>query len=131
MAGSRKNGRKLKFSQVHSDERNQSRHSTVCPGRGDKRPKTDTGSAGITVSEVKGFGRSRGVDAAEKVIEGTTEYARKVKLEIVVADSLVEGVIQVLVTNAHRGKPGDGKIFISTVDDIVKVRTGERGELGI
>ena len=86
---------------------------------------------GITVSEVKGFGRSRGVDAAEKVIEGTTEYARKVKLEIVVADSLVEGVIQVLVANAHRGKPGDGKIFISTVDDVVKVRTGERGELGI
>jgi nitrogen regulatory protein P-II 1 len=86
---------------------------------------------GVTVSEVKGFGRSRAVDAVDSVIEGTTAYAKKVKLEIVVPDQMLEWVVQAIQANAHRGKPGDGKIFISTVDDVLKVRTGERGEKAI
>ena len=86
---------------------------------------------GVTVSEVKGFGRNRTVDAADRVIEGTTEYARKVKLEIVVPDEMLEWAVQTIQANAHRGKPGDGKIFISTVDDVLKIRTGERGEEAI
>ena len=89
------------------------------------------GLPGVTVSEVKGFGRSRAVDATDKVIEGANEYARKVKLEIVVPDDLVESAIQAVVGHAHRGKPGDGKVFISTIDDVIKVRTGERGEHAI
>ena len=83
---------------------------------------------GVTVSEVKGFGRSRGMDAGERVVEGAHDYARKVKLEIVVPDDLLEWTLQAIVANAHRGNPGDGKIFISTVDEVIKVRTGERGD---
>jgi nitrogen regulatory protein P-II 1 len=89
------------------------------------------GLPGITVSEVKGFGRSRAEDAAEKIVEGLTEYARKVKLEVVVPEELLEWTIQAIHANAHRGQPGDGKIFISTIDDVMKIRTGERGEQAI
>ena len=83
---------------------------------------------GVTVSEVKGFGRSRAVDADEKIVEGMHDYARKVKLEIVVPDDLLDWTLQAIVANAHRGKPGDGKIFVSTIDEVIKVRTGERGK---
>lgn len=86
------------------------------------------GLPGVTVSEVKGFGRNCAADAAEKVIDGTAEYAKKVRLEMVVPDHILEWAIQALVANAHRGKPGDGKIFISTVDEVIKIRTGERGK---
>lgn len=86
---------------------------------------------GITVSEVKGFGKSRAVDAVEKVVDGVTEYAKKVKLEVVVPDHLLEQTLEVIQAHAHRGKPGDGKIFISTIDDVVKIRTGEHGEVAI
>ena len=79
---------------------------------------------GITVSEVKGFGRSRAADAAEKIVEGSIEYAKKVKLELVVPEEMLEWAVQAIQANAHRGAPGDGKIFISTVDDVIKVRTG-------
>ena len=86
------------------------------------------GLPGVTVSEVKGFGRSRAVDAAEKVVEGDHDYAKKVKLEIVVPDDLLDWTLQAIVANAHRGKPGDGKIFVSTIDDVIQVRTGEHGK---
>ena len=83
---------------------------------------------GVTVSEVKGFGRSRAVDVAERVVEGAHDYARKIKLEIVVPDDLLESTLQAIVAHAQRGNPGDGKIFVSTVDDVIKLRTGERGK---
>ena len=90
-----------------------------------------SGLPGITVSEVKGFGRNRAADAANTVIDGAIEYARKVKLEIVIPDSLVEQTLETIRSHAHRGKPGDGKIFISTIDDVLKIRTGERGEQAV
>jgi len=93
--------------------------------------KQITGLPGVTVSEVKGFGRSRALDAADKVIEGSVEYAKKVKLEIVIPDGLLEQTLEAIRAHAHRGRPGDGKIFISTVDDILKIRTGERGEAAV
>lgn len=83
---------------------------------------------GVTVSEVKGFGRSRAVDAEDKVVDGSIEYAKKVKLEIVVPDTLVEEVIRTIQDKAHTGNPGDGKIFVESVEDVVRVSTGERGE---
>ena len=85
------------------------------------------GLPGVTVSEVKGFGRSRASDATEKVVQGTNEYAKKVKLELVLPDELLEEAVKVIQTQAHRGQPGDGKIFISTVDEVIKIRTAERG----
>ena len=86
---------------------------------------------GVTVSEVKGFGKSRAADATEKIVEDTIEYSKKVKLEIVVPDSRVEDVVRAICSNASTGHAGDGKIFITTVDDVVKIRTGQRGEEAI
>lgn len=86
------------------------------------------GLPGVTVSEVKGFGRGRAVNAQDKIVEDLVEYVKRIKLEIVVPDHLVEAVVQIIQTHARTGHPGDGKIFVSTVDDVIQIRTGERGE---
>ena len=83
---------------------------------------------GVTVSEVKGFGKARAESAKDKVVEDSVDYVKKVKLEIVLPDHLVDEVVEIIYTNAHTGNIGDGKIFISTVDEAVKIRTGEKGE---
>lgn len=89
------------------------------------------GLPGVTVSDVHGFGRARAVGSRNTVLDGTVEYVKKSKLEVVVPDNLVEVVVQMIRARAHTGNPGDGKIFIYTVDDVVRIRTGERGEAGI
>lgn len=86
---------------------------------------------GVTVSEVRGFGRARAQNAAEKVVEDGVDYSRKTKLEIVVPEQLVEEVLEIIRTHAHTGRPGDGKIFVYGIDEVVKIRTGERGEAAI
>jgi nitrogen regulatory protein P-II 1 len=86
---------------------------------------------GVTVSEVRGFGKSRAVDAQEKVVENLVPYSRKVKLEIVVPDDLMHRVLKTILEHAHTGNPGDGKIFISKVIDVVKISTGQRGDSAI
>jgi len=86
---------------------------------------------GVTVSEVKGFGKSRAADARQKVVEEEIEYGKKVKLEIVVPESRVEDVVQAICFNAATGHAGDGKIFVLTVDEVIKIRTGQRGEQAI
>ncbi|HJT70783.1 MAG TPA: P-II family nitrogen regulator [Terriglobales bacterium] len=83
------------------------------------------GLPGITVSEVKGFGRNRARNAQEKVVEDFIEYAKKTKLEIVVPDELVVSVVETIQTSAHTGRPGDGLIFISAIDEVVRIRSGE------
>jgi len=89
------------------------------------------GLPGVTVSEVKGFGKERAANALEKIVEESIDYAKKSKLEIVVPDHLVEQVAQIIETHSHTGRPGDGKIFISTVDEVIKIRTHEKGEKAI
>jgi nitrogen regulatory protein P-II 1 len=86
---------------------------------------------GVTVSEVKGFGRSHASEAPDKVAGHFNVYAKRVKLEIVVPDELLELTLAAIVANAHRGTPGDGKIFVSTIDDVIKVRSGEHGNEAI
>ena len=86
------------------------------------------GLPGVTVSEVRGFGRARAAGARDTVFDGTVEYVKKAKLEIVVPDYLVEPVLKVIVEKAHTGNPGDGKIFVYPVSDVVKIRSGEHGE---
>jgi nitrogen regulatory protein P-II 1 len=86
------------------------------------------GLPGVTVSDVRGFGRAQAVGAVNTVAEGAVEYVKKSKLEIVVADEMAETVIDTIQRNAHTGNPGDGKIFICQVDDVVRIRTGEHGE---
>lgn len=86
---------------------------------------------GVTVSDVRGFGRARAANAKDKIIDGSVEYARKAKLEIVIPDHLLDKVLLTILDKAHTGNPGDGKIFISKVIDVVRIRSGERGERAI
>ena len=83
---------------------------------------------GLTLSEVRGWGRSRAVDTAESVQEAGHAFARKTKLEIVVADDECERVVEVIATAARTGRPGDGKIFVLPVESAIRIRTGERDE---
>ena len=87
---------------------------------------------GVTVDmSVCGFGRGRAAQAKATIVEDSVEYVKKVRIEIVVPDHLAETVVQIIQANAHTGNPGDGKIFVSTVDDVIRVRTGERGKAAI
>lgn len=81
---------------------------------------------GVTVSEVKGFGRGRALGPSSSREADEIFGVKKIKLEIVVPDDLVEKVVQLIAKHAHTGNPGDGKIFVSTVEETIKVRTGEK-----
>ncbi len=83
---------------------------------------------GITVTEVKGYGRQKGHTELYRGAEYVVDFVPKIKLETVVEDERVEQVIETIVQTAHTGKIGDGKIFVSPVDDAIRIRTGERGE---
>ncbi len=89
------------------------------------------GLPGVTVSEVRGFGKARAANAKDAIVESAIAYARKVKLEIVIPEHLLDRVLQTILEHAHTGNPGDGNIFISKVIDVVRIRTGERGESAI
>lgn len=85
------------------------------------------GLPGVTVSEIKGFGKSRAKNASDKIIYDMIEFIPRIKLEVVVADEMANEVIDVIQKYAHTGNTGDGKIFVSDVQDVVKIRTNERG----
>jgi nitrogen regulatory protein P-II 1 len=89
------------------------------------------GIAGMTVTEVKGFGRQKGHVELYRGAEYDIAFIPKVKLEIVVADNVAEKVISTIMEKAKTGKIGDGKIFISKVDDVIRIRTGEKGDTAI
>ena len=83
---------------------------------------------GITVSEVKGFGRQKGHTELYRGAEYVVDFLPKVKLEIIVSDSTVEEIVEVITKTAQTGRIGDGKIFVLPVEDIIRIRTGEHGE---
>lgn len=89
------------------------------------------GLPGVTVSEVHGFGRAKAVGSPGAFLDGNVEYVNKSKIEAVVPDVLAERVIRVIREHAHTGNAGDGKIFVYRVDDVVRIRTGDRGESAI
>ena len=89
------------------------------------------GLPGVTVSDVRGFGRAQAVGAVDTVAEGAVEYVKKSKLEVVVPNNLAEKVIETIRQHAHTGNRGDGKIFVNSIDDVIRIRTGERGEHAI
>lgn len=93
--------------------------------------KEHPGLPGVTVSEVKGFGKSRAEDAPNKTMYESVDYALKVKLEIVVPDNMWKEVVNLIEKTAHTGRPGDGKIFIYDIKEVVKISRGERGEKAI
>jgi len=82
---------------------------------------------GVTISDIRGFGKSKARNAKEKIMDGLIAYVQKVKIEVVVPDEMVEKVVNTIQANAHTGNPGDGKIFINPVDDVIKIRTNEKG----
>ena len=89
------------------------------------------GIQGMTVTEVKGFGRQKGHVELYRGAEYDIAFIPKVKLEIVVAAAMVDKVVAAILEKAKTGKIGDGKIFISSLEDIIRIRTGERGETAI
>ena len=96
-----------------------------------KEALAEAGIQGMTVTEVKGFGRQKGHTEIYRGSEYTVDFLPKVKIEIVVADSVVEQVIEAIVKAARTGKIGDGKIFVTTVEQVVRIRTGETDESAI
>ena len=88
---------------------------------------TEIGAQGITVSEVKGFGRQRGHTELYRGAEYVVDFLPKVKIEVVMEESMVERAVEAIQQAAHTGRIGDGKIFVSTIDEAIRIRTGERG----
>ena len=89
------------------------------------------GVQGITVTEVKGFGRQKGHTEIYRGSEYTVDFLPKIKIEIVVADSLLDSAVAAIVKAAKTGKIGDGKVFVSTIQNAVRIRTDETGEKAI
>ena len=96
-----------------------------------KNALAEIGIQGLTVYEAKGFGRQKGHTELYRGAEYAVDFLPKIKIELIIDDSLVDDVIEVIKSKAHTGRIGDGKIFISSVDDIVRIRTGETGKNAI
>ncbi len=94
-----------------------------------KEALAEVGVQGLTVTEVKGFGRQKGHKELYRGAEYVVEFLPKVKLEIVVTDDILEAVVKAIVKSASTGRIGDGKIFVSPVEDAIRIRTGETGEI--
>ena len=88
---------------------------------------SEVGVQGMTVTEVKGFGRQKGHTELYRGAEYVVDFLPKVKLELVVDDAMVDQAVEAITKAAQTGKIGDGKIFITTIDEIIRIRTGETG----
>ena len=88
---------------------------------------SEVGVQGMTVTEVKGFGRQKGHTELYRGAEYIVDFLPKVKLELVIDDAMVEQCVDAITKAAHTGKIGDGKIFVTPVDEIIRIRTGETG----
>ena len=91
----------------------------------------EAGVAGITATEVKGFGRQKGHTELYRGAEYVVDFLPKVKVEVVVSDKMVDGAVEAIIKAARTGKIGDGKIFVTSIDQVVRIRTGESGESAI
>ena len=87
----------------------------------------DLGVTGVTVTEVKGFGRQKGHTELYRGAEYVVDFLPKVKVEVALADEMVDGAVEAITKAAQTGKIGDGKIFISTLEQVIRIRTGESG----
>ena len=89
---------------------------------------SEIGVAGVTATEVKGFGRQKGHTELYRGAEYVVDFLPKVKLEIAVAEDIVDQAVETIVNAANTGKIGDGKIFVSNLEQVIRIRTGETGE---
>ncbi len=92
---------------------------------------SEIGVNGLTVTEVKGFGRQKGHTELYRGAEYVVDFLPKIKLELVVADDMVDAAVEAIIKSAHTGKIGDGKIFVSSVEQVIRIRTGETGEAAV
>ena len=92
---------------------------------------SEIGVTGLTVTEVKGFGRQKGHTELYRGAEYVVDFLPKVKVEVILQDALVEQAIEAIVRAARTGKIGDGKIFVTAVEQVIRIRTGESGEAAI
>jgi nitrogen regulatory protein P-II 1 len=93
-----------------------------------KEALNEVGIQGITVSEVKGFGRQKGHTELYRGAEYVVDFIPKIKMEIIVNDEIAGKVVETIEQAAKTGRIGDGKIFVTSVEDVIRIRTGERGE---
>jgi nitrogen regulatory protein P-II 1 len=93
-----------------------------------KEKLTEVGIRGITISEVKGFGRQKGHTELYRGAEYVIDFIPKIKIEVVLPDEMVDDAVNIIMESAKTGRIGDGKIFVTTIDQIVRIRTGETGE---
>jgi len=93
-----------------------------------KEALADVGVLGLTVTGVKGFGRQKGHTELYRGAEYVVDFLPKVKVEVVLTDEMVPKALEAIERSAKTGRIGDGKIFVTTVDEVVRIRTGERGE---
>ncbi len=91
----------------------------------------EVGLQGITVTEAKGFGRQKGHTELYRGAEYVVDFLPKVKIEVVCEDAVVERAIEAITTAARTGRIGDGKIFVSSIEEVIRIRTGEKGEAAI
>jgi nitrogen regulatory protein P-II 1 len=96
-----------------------------------KQALTVVGISGMTVSEVKGFGRQKGHTELYRGAEYTVDFLPKVKIEVLLADEMLPKAVEAIIESAKTGKIGDGKIFVSSVEEVIRIRTNERGEEAI
>ena len=96
-----------------------------------KTALNEIGIQGMTVSEVKGFGRQKGHTEIYRGSEYTVDFLPKVKIEVVLADNLVSTAVEAIIKAAKTGKIGDGKIFVSNVESVIRIRTNETGERAV
>ncbi len=96
-----------------------------------KEALNEIGIKGITVSEVKGFGRQKGHTELYRGTEYVVDFLPKIKLEIIVKEDLAPKVVETIVNTARTGRIGDGKVFVYSVEEVIRIRTGERGEEAI
>ena len=92
---------------------------------------SEVGITGLTVPEVKGFGRQKGHTELYRGAEYVVDFLPKIKVEVVLADDIVDQAVEAIVKAAHTGKIGDGKIFITPVEQVIRIRTGETNEAAI
>jgi nitrogen regulatory protein P-II 1 len=92
---------------------------------------SEVGITGLTVTEVKGFGRQKGHTELYRGAEYVVDFLPKVRIEVILADAMVERAIEAIIKAARTGKIGDGKIFVTAVEQVVRIRTGESGEAAV
>ena len=92
---------------------------------------SDIGIQGMTVTEIKGFGRQKGHTEVYRGAEYAVDFLPKIQIDIVLSDDQIERVIEVIIETARTGKVGDGKIFVTPVDQVIRIRTGETGDVAV